>query len=163
MGLAGFITSLVGIVSCGLICPIGAVLSFIGCFRQPRGFAIAGLIIGLIGSVWLLVLFFVIGAAGLVAILVALGVGGFGEVGMDMDDITERVQAYFASTGVGPATLTDVGGLSQDQLTDPWGTWYVYQLGPNPGEFTLTSAGPDAAFDTHDDIRTTEEFDPFGP
>src|SRR5690348_9132833 len=50
LGLAGFITSLVGIVTCGVIAPIGLVLSLFGLMKPPRGFAIAGTIIGLIGS-----------------------------------------------------------------------------------------------------------------
>ena len=36
MGIAGFITSLLGIVSCGVLSPIGLILSVIGLFKQPR-------------------------------------------------------------------------------------------------------------------------------
>ena len=42
LGLAGFIVSLVGICSGGVLSPIGLVLSIVGLFREPRGFAIAG-------------------------------------------------------------------------------------------------------------------------
>jgi len=51
LGIAGFIVSLVGMVLCmGFICPIGAILSGIALIWKPRGFAIAGLILGLLGS-----------------------------------------------------------------------------------------------------------------
>ena len=52
LGVAGFIVSLVGMVLCfGLICPIGAILSGIALIWKPRGFALAGLILGVLGSV----------------------------------------------------------------------------------------------------------------
>ena len=54
LGVSGFILSLIGLIF-GLIHPIaiislfiGFILSFIGLFRKPRGFAIAGFLIGLI-------------------------------------------------------------------------------------------------------------------
>jgi Na+-driven multidrug efflux pump len=53
LGIAGFVVSLVGLIPCGLLCPLGALLSLIAVFRQPRGFAIAGLIIGTLGSIML--------------------------------------------------------------------------------------------------------------
>ena len=53
LGIAGFIVSLVGLLSCGLLCPIGFLLSLVGLTKQPRGFAIAGAIIGAIGTLWL--------------------------------------------------------------------------------------------------------------
>lgn len=56
LGLAGFILSLIGFFSCGLLSPIGLILSFFGLFKPPRGLAIAGFILGLIGSILLLVM-----------------------------------------------------------------------------------------------------------
>ncbi|MCG8508569.1 MAG: DUF4190 domain-containing protein [Rhodospirillales bacterium] len=51
LGTAGFITSIVGWVTCGVLCPIGVLLSLLGLFREPRGMAIAGLVVGLLGSI----------------------------------------------------------------------------------------------------------------
>lgn len=51
IGLVGFIVSLASILTCGFVAPIGALVSFIGVFKRPRGLAVAGLIIGLILSV----------------------------------------------------------------------------------------------------------------
>src|SRR3954447_25698103 len=48
LGLAGSITSLVGIVTCGVLSPVGLLLSLIGLLKSPRGFAVAGTVLGLI-------------------------------------------------------------------------------------------------------------------
>lgn len=50
LGVAGFVISLIGLLTCGCISPLGAIFSFVGCFGQPKGLAIAGLIIGCVGS-----------------------------------------------------------------------------------------------------------------
>ena len=79
LGIAGFIVSLVGIVgSCGLLCPVGLLMSIIAMRREPRGFAIAGLIIGLLGSLWIFIaLGFIILTGGVVAAAVALGIAAW--------------------------------------------------------------------------------------
>ena len=63
IGMAGFICSLVGLFTCGVLFPIGLILSFVGLFFEPRGFAIAGVCISL-GSILLAVVcwFLFIGA-----------------------------------------------------------------------------------------------------
>ncbi|MEM9109031.1 MAG: DUF4190 domain-containing protein, partial [Planctomycetota bacterium] len=51
LGIAGFVVSLSGMIVClGLISPIGLVLSLIALAKSPRGYAVAGSIIGLLGS-----------------------------------------------------------------------------------------------------------------
>lgn len=64
IGTAGFVLALIALVFClvpilnGIVWFLGLVLSAIGIFRQPRGLAIAGLCISLIG---LIILFVVVG------------------------------------------------------------------------------------------------------
>jgi hypothetical protein len=53
-GVVGFILSLFGILTCGCILPLGLILSVIGLWNEPRGLAIAGTMIGIIGSAWML-------------------------------------------------------------------------------------------------------------
>ena len=67
MGISGFIVSLVGLLTCGFLCPLGLLLSFLGLFKPPRGLAIAGTVIGAVGSAWLVFFGFalVIGLLGL--------------------------------------------------------------------------------------------------
>jgi len=50
-GLSGFIISLVGVFLCGIPSIIGVVVSAIGLRKEPRGLAIAGLALGLVGLV----------------------------------------------------------------------------------------------------------------
>lgn len=66
IGTAGFIISLLAFVFCWvpvldfILWFLGALFSFIGIFKKPKGFAIAGLIISFIG---IIVIVSVVGAA----------------------------------------------------------------------------------------------------
>ena len=46
LGIAGFVLSLLGLVSCGLFGPLGFLVSLFGLAYRPRGFAVAGLVLG---------------------------------------------------------------------------------------------------------------------
>ena len=78
LGLAGFITSVVGILFGGLLCPVGLILSLVALGRPPRGFAVAGAVIGLLGSCggclvgMLLLPAFVVAAVGGVTVMAAM-------------------------------------------------------------------------------------------
>lgn len=69
LGTAGFILALLALIFCwvpGLdwvLWILGLIFSLIGVFRTPRGLAIAGLVISLIGLILLIVVFGAIGAA----------------------------------------------------------------------------------------------------
>lgn len=64
LGTAGFVISLIGLVlSMGLLSPVGMVISFFAMFREPRGLAFAGFVLGVIGSAWLLILGFIFAIA----------------------------------------------------------------------------------------------------
>ncbi len=70
IGLTGFILSIVAVVISlvpivGWLCwLLGLVLSIVGLFKKPRGFAIAGLVISLIGFI---IMFFLLGILGIAA------------------------------------------------------------------------------------------------
>jgi len=74
LGVLGFIISLIGLVgefgAClclpiifiGLLCPVGGILSAIGLRQEPKGLAIAGLVMGALGSIiWIIFLVLVFG------------------------------------------------------------------------------------------------------
>ena len=69
IGTAGFVLSLVSIflgwipILGWIIWILGLILSFVGIFRRPKGLAIAGLVISLIGLIFLILVFGMIGAA----------------------------------------------------------------------------------------------------
>ncbi|MDR2125416.1 MAG: hypothetical protein LBP63_01125 [Prevotellaceae bacterium] len=70
VGTAGFILALIGLIFCWIpvinwiLWILGAILSIVGCFKEPRGLAIAGVVISFIGVILLIVV--VIGLASLV-------------------------------------------------------------------------------------------------
>lgn len=163
LGLASFIVSLVGVLFCGgIICPIGVIMAIIAMSKPPKGFAIAGLVIGIIGSLWLvgLVLLLVLASIG-----VAVGIGAaiFGgilgipyfQVALDAQQIRERAGDYLAQNGAYPDSLDALTFTKQSTLEDPWGAAYRYELGADQRSATLTSSGPDKQFDTGDDIVVT--------
>ncbi len=69
IGIAGFVLALIALflgwvpILGWIIWALGLIFSFIGVFRKPKGMAIAGLVISLIGIVFLLVVFASVGAA----------------------------------------------------------------------------------------------------
>jgi len=69
MGTAGFVLALIALflgwipIVGWLVWLLGLIFSFIGVFRKPKGLAIAGLVISLIGIIILIVIFGLAGAA----------------------------------------------------------------------------------------------------
>ena len=59
-GLAGFIVSIAGLFLCGIPSLIGMILSLIGLRKEPKGFAVAGTIIGLVGLIELTLVGFLV-------------------------------------------------------------------------------------------------------
>ncbi|GJM19973.1 MAG: hypothetical protein DHS20C14_21860 [Phycisphaeraceae bacterium] len=147
LGTAGFVFSLLGLLTCGLLGPIGLLLSFIGLFRKPNGLAIAGFIIGLIASAWVLILVFVVGIAGVAA---AVGAEGF-EASFEMGVISAHVDEYQRANGHYPSALTNLS-LDLETLDDPWGRTYRYAPTIDGLSYTLSSDGPDSAQGTADDV-----------
>lgn len=68
LGTAGFVLALLGLILCWipildwLLWFLGALFSFIGVFKAPRGLAIAGLVISFIAFIVLFILLGVIAA-----------------------------------------------------------------------------------------------------
>lgn len=157
MGVVGFVLSLLGLVlSCGLLSPLAVLVSFIGCFKKPNGLAIAGLIIGIIGSIWMVVFLLFFGATFLAAIgvaAVAVAAGApFWEAQIDMSQIAVAVEAYEVENGELPASIDDIAvTLDVSVLTDAWGQPYAYQVFDD-GTFELSSIGEDGFGGTDDDI-----------
>lgn len=165
--IAGFVVSLVGFFSCGIFSPVAVVLSAIGMRREPKGLAIAGLIIGAVGCVLLLLY-----GLGLVLALLGVGVaagaasGVIAEAAQSLEAVANvqildvRIQQYQAEHGgTLPETLDELS--ASVPLTDPWGNPLRYEP-LDDGEYDLRSAGPDGRFDTADDIRATGS-DPTNP
>lgn len=155
MGLAGFIVSLAGVPTLGLCSMPGLCLSLLGLRRRPRGLASAGVVLGAIGSIW-------VGAWGLMVFVTGLWLIPLGFILPDppwlagitdeMDLLVERVEAYAGEHGELPPTLADVGVLSLDATTDPWGAAYLYRPDRKGTSFIICSPGPDGRLNTSDDL-----------
>ena len=103
LGLASFIVSIIGLVSAGILSPVGAVMGLIAIRREPRGFAIAGLVIGLVGSIW-------------ICLVSALFLAFFGVMGVGLASIV--MSLVYTQIEQGLNTLTNASGvIAQWQLT----------------------------------------------
>jgi len=170
LGVFGFFVALIGfVIPTGLIALLGLLISLVALGKPPRGFAMMGVLIGLLGSaIWLIIDI----AAILVGVVAVLGVGAFTAVGFmltqpevvevtgDMINSAIAVEHHHETEGELPDSLDNLG-LSAAALADPWGTPYRYELvereqpegnSDHRPNFEITSAGPDAAFGTDDDI-----------
>ena len=145
IGVAGFVVSLVGIISCGALSPIGLILSLVGLRKEPKGLAVAGTIIGGVGIVLIGVL------VGLVIVLIPKG----HVVATELVVVTavHAIEARAEETGELPSV--DEGKELIAEHTDAWSNALRYE--PSGDEFTIRSAGPDGAFDTGDDIVSSGE------
>lgn len=164
LGLAGFIVSLVGLATGGCLSPVGFVLSLIAVFREPRGFAIAGLVIGALGLVGVGLALLLVGVMGIAAVmaLLALGgaAGGFSTL-QDARAIWPQIAETIRQDAELPASLEAMGSLPTETLTDHWGTPYVYER-QDPKAASFTSAGADKALGTGDDLVVLLELQPDG-
>lgn len=152
LGVAGFVTSLVGLLTCGVLSPFGLMLSVPALVRGPRGFAMAGTVLGLIGTLW------IAGIAAVTAVGAKAAVEGVERVQLVMtatqeqSHLAEKIDAFIAQNGRPPSSLTALPGVDELALADPWGAPYRYEPGLEGAEFTLRSDGPDGIGGTSDDV-----------
>ncbi|MBT8486224.1 MAG: hypothetical protein HKO59_16120 [Phycisphaerales bacterium] len=157
LGIAGFICSMVGLlVTGGLLCPVGLIISLIACGRRPRGFAIAGVVVGFLGTCgWVLIFVFagaaILAALGIAAVAVVLTEAETVEITSDMVNIAIAVKGYEQENDFLPASLDDLTLKSATRL-DPWGNRYEYHLTDEPPGYELVSAGEDGRFGSTDDV-----------
>lgn len=179
LALAAFICSLIGFFSGGILSPIGVILALFAMGKHPRGFAIAALILGLMGSACIsgLVLAGVLGA-----VLAAVGIVGSAaavhaalepkfDASADLAQLNTAILSYYDDKRALPEHLGLLvpeyyqpaadpdSGPEREPLTDPWSKPYHYELAPDRGGFTLHSDGPDAAPGTADDLSLTTRVD----
>jgi hypothetical protein len=151
LGIAGFVVSLVGLFfSCGLLCPIGLIMSFVALFRSPRGFAAAGFFIGLIGSIIPTFILLIFGVA--IFSFVKMGVPGINTL-VAMQNSRNQISAY-ASThgGALPDDADGQAAIASD--LDGWGHPLHYTR-ISPWEYEIRSAGPDGILGNSDNAVET--------
>ncbi|MFG0304918.1 MAG: DUF4190 domain-containing protein [Phycisphaerales bacterium JB040] len=150
-GFWGFVLSLLGVTCCAGTCLtwVGLILSLIGLGKEPRGFAVAGTVLGIIGTTGGLVFW---GSGGRSVVRLARNVGLMEvQTYRAMWSAEQYVLDAYDDTGRLPATFDDAtgGGLV---FTDQWGTDLVYRVRPDGNGYEFHSAGPDTAWGTGDEL-----------
>ncbi len=168
LGIAGFVCSLIGLLcSMGLLSPIGLILSIIALNRPPRGLAIAGVVLGALGSCGIILaavfvpvaIAAVLAALGLTAAAVGLAAlaGPEVESQFDMTILAINVENYKKqNNGALPATLVDAAkGVDPNSglFKDPWKREYIFEPAQDGSSYRIYSAGEDGVPGTADDIE----------
>lgn len=162
--VVGFILSVTGLLVCGgLLCPFGLVVSAMGLKkRNNQGLAIAGLVLGIAGTIALVifVIYIVVAFAAFAAFFAALfGVAAsavnenaqtFTEIGKAQREIEKSVQ----DSEEKELPSNEEGTRIVKRFKDFWGHPLRYERDPGQRHrYTIRSAGADGKFDTSDDIK----------
>jgi hypothetical protein len=161
LGVFGFFVALIGLfIPTGIISLLGLVLSLAAIGRAPRGFATMGVVLGLLGSVFWLVIMILAAALGLVGLAIAgVGIGvcfmlvnpEVVETTTDMFNVAIAAEDYRSHHDGLPESIDQLG-LSVAVMTDPWGGRYRFVLTDADHGFDVVSSGPDGEFGTDDDV-----------
>ena len=145
LAIGGFVVSLVGILSCGLISPIALILSLVALKKQPRGLAIAGTVIGGIGTLLI---------AGLAVAWVAIpDIQNVFKTSIAMAEAHTIIESNRGEGDELPGD--DEGNRLIEDIEDGWGNPLQYEV--DGARFVVRSAGPDGKFGTEDDIPPSKE------
>ena len=92
-----------------------------------------------------------------IAVLPQLGKAKIQTAEQEMKTIDGALETYFMEKSGCPAALNDLianGNLKKNDLTDPWGTPFVFSCPgeKNPSGWDLWSYGPDKKPNTEDDV-----------
>ncbi len=156
-GLVGFILSLCGLM-CGVTFPIGFIVSLFGLGKEPKGFAIAGTIIGAVGTLLYLAIFLFYGAMFAACIGIGATAARFTiETQTSIDEASGTIDEYEMENGELPDEETGNQLIADADIKDGWGRNLRYEI-TEEGDYVIRSAGVDGEFDTLDDA-TSQDFD----
>lgn len=177
-GLAGFVVSILGILTLGVLSPIALLLSVIGLRKTPRGFAIAGTALGSIGTALLVALAYAGYLLALFAgpVFAEFAVSATNAVVSPLMNAADLISADAAKSGVLPkveqgnrliAGLRDHTGHPLRYETDGQSFQITTQVSGGPAstksdiriavtgpERRIVTSGPDGEFGTADDSRS---------
>jgi len=132
-------------LTCGLLSPVGLLVSLVGLTRHPRGFAVAGVIVGAVGSIGLLVF----GATFLLALLGFTAAHESVAEKQPLWDAAAEIEKYESIQGHLPDSHEGQSAIAK--LSDRRGLPLKYEIAGD--EFVIRSSGPDGKFGTSDDIE----------
>jgi len=145
LGLAGFLVSLIGApLTCGMLAPLGLLLSLFALRKQPRGFAVTGVILGLLGTAW----------------IASIGLQAANRVHrrevkqktaitrVQLEEAKDLIVKHQIESGKIPKGIE--GNKLVLHLKDGWETPIRYDY--DKDSYLIRSAGPDGQWETHDDV-----------
>lgn len=151
LGQWSFALSAGGLLTLGVLCPIGLGLGIAALPNRPRGFAVAGIAVGVGGTV-----------------LAAFWGAGIAMRLVDRLNASRSCPTLFEAIRIieqqrpklGRRPTTEEGQAAISRLRDAWGKSFLYYTvdGATYGTgdcFKLGSAGPDGVFHTSDDMWVT--------
>ncbi|TWT32105.1 DUF4190 domain-containing protein [Blastopirellula retiformator] len=152
LGIWGFFVSLFGLVfTLGAISPIGLILSLFAMFHPRRGFAVAGMLIGIVGTALIAA---IVGAAAIAADTYhhyAHEVPQIEQTLAKLDDAIIVIETDRHEKGELPEGVD--GNKLVLPITDAWQQSLRYEPADSGEDYAVRSAGPDQKFDTADDLR----------
>ena len=148
LAIAGFVVSILGIITCGVLAPIGLLLSLIGLVRPPRGFAVAGVVVGLLGCLLL-------SLVGYGVVMGVLGVKKFGEsigeefsTAANMSLASHKISEYRMEKNELPSDADGQALIAE--FKDGWNNGLHYKRLTDE-TYEIRSSGGDGQFHTADD------------
>ncbi len=165
MGVLGFVLSILGLFSCGILSPIGLIFSAIGMRKEPKDLAIAGLVINIVALVVFIpvVMFFglpVLFCCALLPFAATQQPGGTPFPSVQTMMATQDEEATFDAAEVEVQTYIDqAGGIPSDDeaeqllqgVSDVQGFQPRYQQ-RDLASYLLILPGDDLLWDTPDDV-----------
>ncbi|MEM8835085.1 MAG: type II secretion system protein GspG [Planctomycetota bacterium] len=138
----------VGLFLSFCLSPLGLLLSIIALAFNPKGLAIAGVVVGLIGTaVWAVVIYGMVVIGGTFTQMLQIAQ----ETGEDLKAQREALVATYEADGAFPDSFEGLA-LTEEDRTDYWGNEYRYEVVAGGENYVIRSAGKDGSFDTDDDV-----------
>lgn len=149
-GTIGFVMSLLGLLFCPIFSVIGLFMSWSAMKNEPKGLATAGLVIGIFGTIGLvitiIVLVIVFGGLFTIAATGAAGAQYYSEQVPQRTSVSIIVEEY---DGESIPTQAEGDALLKGE-TDVWGRQIRFSR--DEDTFSVSSDGPDGLPETGDDL-----------
>lgn len=146
-GILGCIFSILGIFTFGLASPIGLGLSMLGMAQRPRGAATFGAVVGAMGTAFLLLW----GGTLVAGVSAANHAAKVHQTEQSLSAAVATIESYKIDHERLPEDIDGNKLLIRAEIKDAWGQ--SLRFDPTGGsDYLVRSAGPDAEFDTGDDL-----------
>ncbi|MFI4875002.1 MAG: hypothetical protein ACIALR_06685 [Blastopirellula sp. JB062] len=151
LGVCGFLVSFFGLIfTLGVISPIGLLISLLGMFHPRRGFAVAGVLLGMVGTALI----------GTIVGVAAVAADAYHHYAHEMPQIERTLAQLDDAIVVIETERREKGELPEGvdgnklvlPIVDAWEQSLRYEP-DGIDRYAVRSAGPDRQFDTPDDLR----------